>query len=75
MSIEVDEVSKLDKMLEDHGRWDSEGRLLVLKLLAEIKDVGKVSRMLKIPESTLYSWLKIWNKKKRYSHQAGVWRW
>lgn len=65
MRVKVDEISRIDKMIEDRGSRSSDVKLLSLKLLSELDDIERVSKIVKIPESTLYEWLREWNEKKR----------
>lgn len=52
-------------MIEERKSRSSDVKLLSLKLLSELNDIERVSKIVKIPESTLYEWLREWNEKKR----------
>lgn len=65
MRVKVDEINRIDKMIEEMGSRSDDVKLLSLKLLDELDDIERVSKISKIPESTLYEWLREWNEKKR----------
>jgi len=63
--VKVDEINRIDKMIEDRNSRSADVKLLSLKLISELDDIERVSEIVKIPESTLYEWLREWNEKKR----------
>lgn len=65
MRVKVDEINRIDKMIEDRNSRSADVKLLSLKLISELDDIERVSEIVKIPESTLYEWLREWNEKKR----------
>lgn len=65
MRVKVDEISRIDKMITERNSRSCDIKLLSLKLLDELNDIERVSKICKIPESTLYEWLREWNEKKR----------
>ena len=65
MRVKVDEISLIDKMIEERSSRSDDVKLLSLKLLDELNDIERVSKISKIPESTIYEWLREWNGKKK----------
>ena len=65
MRVKVDEINRIEKMIEERSSRSDDVKLLSLKLLDELNDITRVSKITKVPESTLYEWLREWNEKKR----------
>ncbi len=65
MRIELEEKERLDRLLDKKKDKGEDFKVLVLKLIDEMRDIKKVSRVGRVPESTIYGWIEEWNKKKR----------
>lgn len=62
--VKVDETHLLDGYLAERPVRSNDFKIATLKVLAEFNDIKKTSDLLKVPESTLYEWLREWNQKK-----------
>lgn len=65
MRIELGEKERLDRFLDKKKDKGEDFKVLVLKLIDEMRDIKEVSRVARVPESTIYGWIEEWNKKKR----------
>lgn len=65
MRIELEEKERLDRFLDKKKDKGEDFKVLVLKLIEEMRDIKEVSRVARVPESTIYGWIEEWNKKKR----------
>ena len=60
----IDEPELLNSLMKNHGDNSSDFKMLVLKLVSELKSVPKVSQLTGVPERTIRDWVNKWNKKK-----------
>ena len=67
MRIQVDEINKLDKYLSSTNDNGEDFKALVLKLVYELEDLEKVSKLSGVAVSTIYEWVRKWNKCKEMS--------
>lgn len=67
MRIKIDEIKKLDKYLSNLSDSGEDFKALILKLVYELKDLEKVSKLSGVAVSTIYEWVRKWNKCKEMS--------
>jgi len=67
MSVKIDEPERLDKFLRSERDKSKDFKALVLRLINRIDNVKEVSEITGIPESTIYEWIRDWNKEKEVS--------
>jgi transposase len=62
--LKLDESEILDEVLDEITDKSEDFKALVLRLYNQLSNVGEVSKLTKVPKSTIYKWIDDWNKKK-----------
>lgn len=65
MRVELEEKGRLDRFLENKKDKSEDFKVLILKLVDNTRDIKEVSKITRVPQATIYEWIKEWNKKRR----------
>ncbi len=62
--VKVKHMDELIRALEEPGDKSDDFKELAVKAIELLGSVEKASEFSRVPEATLYKWMKEWNKKK-----------
>lgn len=65
MRSKIDEPERLEKFIASYSSYNSDSKAIVLRLVAQLGNVGQVATLTGISERTIYDWIGDWNKKKK----------
>ena len=57
MRVELEEKERLDRFLENKKDKSEDFKVLVLKLVDNTRDIKEVSKITRVPETTIYEWI------------------